>query len=182
MNQPRDGHRRTVEQRRRIFVIHGRDERNRKAMFIFLRSVALEPLEWSEAVALTRRAAPYVGEVLDAAFTGAQAVVALFTGDDEARLRPVLAPRGEAPERPAPQARPNVLFEAGMAMGRNPRRTVFVEIGALRPFSDLGGRHVIRFDGSARARQALAQRLESAGCAVNLKGSDWLDAGDFDIA
>jgi len=39
----------------------------------------------------------------------------------------------------------------------------------------------VRFDGSPVARQALALRLETAGCEVDKKGTDWLDAGDFQV-
>ena len=69
-----------------------------------------------------------------------------------------------------------------MAMSRSEERTVLVEIGVLRPFSDVAGRHAIRFDGSTPRRQELAQRLELAGCPVNLSGTDWHTAGDFEIA
>jgi hypothetical protein len=37
-------------------------------------------------------------------------------------------------------------------------------------------------DDSSQRRQELAQRLESAGCPVNLDGIDWHTAGDFDAA
>ena len=166
---------------RTIFVIHGRDERLRSAIFDFLRSLDLKPLEWTEAVKLTGKAAPYIGEILDSAFSHAQAVVVLFTPDDEARLRDAL--RGD--HEPAyetqltPQARPNVLFEAGMALARHPDRTVLVQIGELRPFSDIAGRHAIRMDNSTARRQDLAQRLQSAGCPINLSGTDWQKAGDL---
>ena len=43
----------------------------------------------------------------------------------------------------------------------------------MRPFSDVGGRHVVRLDNSIPARQAPATRLQTAGCAVDLKGQDW---------
>jgi predicted nucleotide-binding protein len=163
---------------KRVFVIHGRNERARKALFAFLRALSLEPLEWSHAVSLTRKASPYVGDVLDVAFQRAQAVIALFTGDDEARLRKEYA--GSHGEPLVPQARPNVLFEAGMAMGRDPRRTIFVELGEVRAFSDTGGRHVIRLDDSLKMRQQLAQRLKDARCDVDMVGTDWHDAGNFD--
>ena len=164
-----------------VFVIHGRDERARKAMFEFLRALHLKPVEWSHAVAASGAASPFIGDVIDHALNQAQAVVVLFTGDDNAGLRPALHSRtdGQDERRLQPQPRPNVLFEAGMAYGRVPERTVIVEIGRIRPISDLAGRHAIRMDNSAAKRNALAQRLKQAGCPVNTVGDDWLTTGDF---
>jgi Predicted nucleotide-binding protein containing TIR-like domain len=85
----------------------------------------LSPIEWSQAVALTKKAAPHVGEILEAAFSQAQAVVAMLTGDDLARLRPDFCTVSDAAHETqlTPQARPNVLFEAGMALGKQTART-----------------------------------------------------------
>jgi len=66
-------------------------------------------------------------------------------------------------------------------MGRSPDRTVIVEVGNIRPFSDIGGRHVIRINNSSERRQELAQRLLRAGCDVDLAGTDWHREGNFDI-
>ena len=167
---------------RDVFVVHGRNLTVRDALFDFLRSIDLHPLEWSEAVHATGKSAPYVGEILEAVFSRAHAVVVLFTPDDEARLRKSLQTDREPPHETelTGQARPNVLFEAGMAMGRSEDRTVLVELGSLRPFSDVAGRHVIKLDNSTQRRQELAQRLRVAGCPVNLEGTHWHTAGDFE--
>ena len=180
----RGEHPRPPTDAREVFVVHGRNEPARKAMFEFLRAIGLRPLEWSEAVRATNRPSPYIGEILNAAFSRAHAVVVLLTPDDEARLKESLRVDNEPPHEVelSGQARPNVLFEAGMAMGRDEDRTVLVELGGMRPFSDIAGRHVIRLDDSSQRRQELAQRLEAAGCPVNLDGSDWHTAGDFDGA
>ena len=166
---------------REVFVVHGRNPLARDALFGFLRAVDLHPLEWEQAVSATGKPSPYIGEILDAAFSRAHAVVVLFTPDDEARLRRELRKDNDPLHETelTGQARPNVLFEAGMAMSRSQDRTILVELGNLRPFSDLGGRHTIRLDDSSQRRQELAQRLGSAGCPVNLTGTDWHTAGDF---
>lgn len=168
------------QDRRKVFVIHGRNDRARRALFDFLRSIGLDPIEWSEATRLTGRGSPYIGQILDAAFGAAQAVVVLQTPDDVSYLHESLADRDGDPEcTPQMQPRPNVLFEAGLAMGRDEDRTVIVEMGQMRGFSDIHGRHVVRLDGSLSKRQELANRLETAGCAVRLHGTDWHQAGDL---
>ena len=168
---------------RDVFVVHGRDQEARDAIFNFLRAVGLNPMEWEESRHLTGKTSPYIGEVLDAAFAAAQAIVVLLTGDDEARLRADLRGSSEPPHEMnlTPQARSNVLFEAGMALGRHPDRTVLVELGDLRPFSDIAGRHTVRLqNGGARERQTIVQRLKDAGCDVVTDArSDWLDSPFF---
>ena len=108
---------------RDVFVVHGRNDKARDALFAFLRSIKLDPLEWAEAVRFTGKPMPYVGEVLDAAFTRAHAVVVLFTPDDEARLKKEFRTDNDPPHEiePTGQARPNVLFEAGHGDESKPR-------------------------------------------------------------
>jgi predicted nucleotide-binding protein len=167
--------------KRKVFVVHGRNRTARDALFSFLRSIGLHPLEWSEIVQATGKASPYIGEVLDKGFSIAQAVVVLMTPDDEARLREQYRGSAEPPYETdlTPQPRPNVLLEGGMALGLFPDRTVIVELGTLRPVSDIGGRHVIRMNDTAERRHELAQRLQTAGCEVSTAGTDWYKAGSF---
>ena len=183
-DSPDEQQRRPAADARDVFVVHGRNEKARTALFEFLRSISLHPVEWSEAVQATGKASPYIGDILNAAFSRAHAVVVLLTPDDEARLREPWQGENEPPHEIelSGQARPNVLFEAGMAMGRDEDRTVLVEIGHIRPFSDIAGRHTVRLDNTSQQRQQLAKRLEAAGCPVNLDGTDWHSAGDFDAA
>ena len=169
-----------IQKDRMVFVVHGRDENLRQAMFQFLRTINLHPMEWRELTASVGTGNPYVGEILDRAFERAQSVIIMLTPDEDVRLTSRLGGGEEGL-----QARPNVLFEAGLAMGRNPMRTVIVEIGKVRPFSDIGGRHVVRLDDGAvdsvARRQDLAQRLAQAGCEISLSGTDWHSAGTFRI-
>jgi predicted nucleotide-binding protein len=176
-----DGGADSAEDRDVVFVVHGRDQSLRRSLFDFLRALGLRPLEWAQAVQGTGEGAPYVGEVLGSAFARAQAVVVLLSPDDEVRLREDLCGADELTlERDTQlQARPNVLFEAGLAFGSHPNRTILVQVGPVKPFSDVGGRHVIRLDNSPERRADLAQRLETAGCPVDQSGRDWLSVGDF---
>lgn len=68
-------------------------------------------------------------------------------------------------------------------MGSHADRTVVVEVGKLRPFSDNLGRHVVRLDDSSEKRQELVSRLETAGCPVNIRHkTDWHRAGSFQVS
>jgi predicted nucleotide-binding protein len=173
------------EAKRRVFVVHGRNEKARKALFSFLRALGLEPIEWEEAISYTGLGSPYTGDILDRAFQKAQAVIVLLTGDDISKLSfQYLKAEDPAYERDfTPQPRPNVLFEAGLAFGRHPDRTILVELGPNRPFSDIAGRHTVKLGNAANIRQELAARLRTAGCPVKIEGrTDWLSEGDFDAA
>lgn len=172
------------ELRRTVFVVYGRNGAARTAMFVFLESLGLEPLDWDKLLAATGEASPYIGEVLAAGFPMAQAVVVLLTPDDLARVRPAFAEKRDPPHEIelTPQARPNVLFEAGMAFAIHPTRTVLVELGELRAFSDVAGRHALRMNDSVEARRSLIRRLQTAECFVDLDGEAWKGAGDFTSA
>lgn len=172
-----------MDDKKTVFVVHGRNQKIKDAVFTFLRAIDLKPLEWEEAKNLVLGAAPYIGDVLAAAFSKVTAILVLFTPDDEAKLRDMfVAESDEAYEKKlTPQARPNVLFEAGMAFGYNPDRTILVEIGKLRPFSDIYGRHTVRLDSSAEKKMALINALRKSGLEPVVEGrSDYLKI-DFDL-
>ncbi len=165
---------------REIAVVHGRDSEVTNTVFEFLRSLDLHPREWEELLSKTSNATPYTGDLIEKLFEDVQAVVVIFTPDDETRLHPDLQGTNEPDyeTRFMCQARPNVLFEAGRAFGLYPNRTVLVEVGDLRPVSDLIGRNTVRL-GSEKAIKSFVNRLQSAGCAVNTDGVDWLKLSRF---
>lgn len=163
--------------RKRVVVIYGQDEDARTAMFTYLRSLHLEPLEFETIVNDSGEGSPFTGAAIDLAFTRAQAIVALITPDEWAALHPEL---GEPTRRL--QARPNVIFEAGLAFGRLPKRTIIVKYGKSELWSDMDGRHYVAIDNTERRRQALRDRLTQAGCVIENVGSDYLTSpagGDF---
>jgi hypothetical protein len=167
-------------------VVHGRNLAARNAMFMFLRSLGLSPIEWEEAVAETGMGSPYTLEAVQAAMDVAQAVVVVLTAEDQAGLLPALADGQESTETALEgQPRQNVIFEAGMAMGTGRAGAVLVEIGPIRSASDLHGLNVVRLTNDAQRRAALRNRLINAGCAVDSATQDWLvpeTGGDFDAA
>jgi predicted nucleotide-binding protein len=169
------------DRRRNVFVVHGRDEQARRAMFDLLRRLGLHPLEWESLVAATRKASPFLGEVVLGAPAQAQAAMVLLTPDDLVRLHPSLLKADDPDDERllTGQPRPNVLLELGMVLMAYPERTVIVELGSLRRIADLAGLNVIRFDGSTASVGKIAQRLKVAGCPVNDGGSDWHDVSAF---
>jgi predicted nucleotide-binding protein len=165
---------------RDVVVIHGRDERVRESVFQLLRSVGLNPIEWNEAVHRTGHGSPYTGEVLDALFGRAQAIVAVFSPDERVELRKDLR-NSRSGENESWQSRPNVFVETGMALAKDASHTILIQVGDVRPASDLFGRHILKMDDSPEMRNSFVQRLTTAGCAVKLVGNDWLKAGKFRI-
>jgi len=165
----------------KVFLVHGRNTELLEQLCLYLTSMGLSPVEWNQAIAKTQKGTPNIAEILDAAFNEAQAVIVLLTGDDEAKLRHEFLKDDDPPyeQQPTPQSRPNVLFESGMAMGRYPSRTVLVQIGGHRPFSDIAGKHITHLDNTAEKRHELATKLSNAGCKVDTSGTRWLKAGDF---
>jgi predicted nucleotide-binding protein len=171
----------------RVMVVHGRNLRARHAMFIFLRSLGLNPIEWEEAVRETGMGSPHNLDAVRAAMDVGQAVVVILTAEDRAGLLPALAD----PENPDDfddttlrgQPRQNVILEAGLAMGVASERTILVEIGRIRQASDFGGLNTVRLTNSAETRNALRSRLIGAKCAVDESLSDWMSperSGDFE--
>lgn len=150
-----------------VVVSYGRNEKARIAIFTFLRALGLNPVEWSEAI--DRAGESFTGNAVQNIFRRTSAVVILMTPDDEARLRPWLL-KGKDPDYErgyTPQPRQSVIFEAGMAMAVCPERTILVELGKRRPFSDIEGHHILVLDNAPERRKELVQRLETAGCQVN---------------
>lgn len=98
----------------------------------------------------------------------AQAVVVLFTPDDQARLnKRFIKSSDRSPEKELTgQARQNVILEAGMALAMDDQRTVLVRKGFTRPISDIEGVHWIDLKDNWDDRQILLNALEAAKVAI----------------
>jgi len=106
---------------RKVFVIHGRNEKARRGSSSFCARSSSTPSSGPRQPGSLGRGLPVV----------------LQTPDDVAYLHETLAAVGDPDCSPQMQPRPNVLFEAGPAMGRDEDRTVIVEVGQIRLFSDI---------------------------------------------
>lgn len=145
---------------RSIFVVYGRNVEARDALYDLLETAGLNPIRWQQAVSLGRDPSAFVGDIVEKGLAAADAVIILLSGDDLARTG-----RQYGSEPLAPQARPNVFLEAGMALVRFPAKTIFVRTGKSRDVSDLSGRHFIQTDGSVQPLCDLLELLaEVLGC------------------
>jgi hypothetical protein len=169
---------------KKVFLIHGRNKRATKEMGIFLRSMGLEPVLFRD-VRKNMGGTVHLISVVERGMQEAQGVLALITPDELATLRSDFRMNEDTSEEVERwQARPNVLFEAGMAYGKHPDRVAFVLFGEAKLFSDASGMHVFRpknehGPGSSRAqlRGVLASGM---GCSVDMYADDWMTLGDFD--
>jgi len=166
-----------------VFLVHGRDADLRDSMYEFLGALGLRPLEWGHAIRAARGPGgnPYVNDAVTKVLEQAQAIVVLLSPDDEAKLKDQFVGKHErlTEGKLRGQARPNVLFETGIAIGTHHRKTLIVQVGDVKPFSDIGGMHILRLSNSDASRNEFANRLEDLGCRVDRSGDAWLRAGDL---
>jgi predicted nucleotide-binding protein len=167
---------------RRVFLVHGRDRGARDALIALLKAFDLKVIHWRDAAEYAGGGTPYTGDIVTAGMEHADAVVVLLTPDDIGYARPHLREPADGPHErePTGQARLNVVFEAGMAIARDRRRVVLVEVGQVRRMSDVDGLNIVRMDGSLEHRKDLARRLRSAGLSVDIDSDDsWRTVGIF---
>ena len=144
----------------KVFIIHGRDLEARAELAKFLRSIGLEDMPF-EDVASSLPPNPFVADVVREGIRRAAAVIAIFTPDEHSVFHDpaTAASPTAAPGETRWQARPNVIFEAGIALGCAREKTILTAVGNdVKLFSDLLGVHLIRLD-SATAKQSLFNQL-----------------------
>jgi len=153
---------------KRVFIIHGHDKAAHSTLSKFIKSLGLTELVFERVADEFDDPNPFIAEVVMKGIEIADAVIALFTPDEQAALySPVTA---EAPGRDEArwQPRPNVIFEAGVALGLAPERTILVTLGSdIHLFSDLSGKHFIDL-----TKDAAKERLRRKLCRV-LKINDF---------
>jgi predicted nucleotide-binding protein len=162
-------------------VIGGRDHALTESMFALLSALGCKPVEFHQAVARIRGTRnPFIGQVLDKAFEQVQALIVLFSPDDEVKLKDQFLKRNEVQTegRYRGQSRPNVIFEAGMALGRHEEKTIMVQVGDIKSFSDIAGRHMVHLDDSFPSRNDFANRLARL-CNIDTSGTRWIEVGKF---
>jgi predicted nucleotide-binding protein len=162
-----------------IFVVHGRDAKLNEDMFNFLRALGLNAIEFSQAIADATGANPNITKVVKGALKRAQRVLVMFSPDEEARLKAKFRGNRDSKKLEG-QSRLNVIFEAGIALGAHPEKTLLIEVGDVRRISDIAGMHIPRLTNDAASRKELAERLrKKLKLKVNTTGDYWLTVGKF---
>jgi predicted nucleotide-binding protein len=173
----------TIRDPKRVFVVYGRNKKAYEQVVLFLRALKLDPVPFSEVTA-SAGGAPYLGDVLKKGMADAQAIVVLLTPDERATLVTGKLARDKVADGERLQARPNVIFEAGMALGAHENKTIVASLGSHSElFSDILGRHIVHLNNSDEAREMFWTRLKGVGCAVDKDASGWHSktlAGDFE--
>lgn len=124
-----------------VFLIHGRNLQAKQEVCLFLEALGLKPVDFGKERELAR-SAPTVLEIVQQGMERCQLVLALFTPDEWSVLGGDMRKDGEDErEHCRWQARPNVMFEAGLAYSKDPERVVFLELGDVKLFSDVTGMH-----------------------------------------
>jgi predicted nucleotide-binding protein len=142
----------------RVFVIHGRDQEAVDVLSRFLAGLGLEHVQFEE-VADRIGANPFIADIVVRGISEANIVIGLFTPDEVAALYDTSGKYVAGSARW--QARPNVLFEAGVAWGVAREKVVLATLGAdVELFSDVNGIHILRLD-QEKGRRSMATRIEN---------------------
>ncbi len=149
---------------RSVFIVHGRNTTARDELIKFLRHLDAKPITWTQAAADTAKTSPTTMEIINAGMAKAQAIVVIFTPDDEAQLKSAFVKADDGPHETqlTGQARQNVILEAGMALGAAPERTVLVRLGQTRKISDIEGINWIDLGDAWEHRERLRVALVNA--------------------
>lgn len=169
---------------KKVFIIHGRNKDAKVAIEHFLKALKLEPIDFDE-LAADLGGTPFVGDIVRAGMERARGIIGLFTPDEFSALRPDFRQKNDNKvDIQRWQARPNVIFEAGMAYGMAPDNTILVTLGSeVSLFSDVSGIHILRLDNTPASRGSFRQKLIGIKCDVDQRTNAWTDpsrSGDFE--
>lgn len=145
---------------KRAFIIYGRDVSAYDQLGKFVSAIGLQQLSFEEVAG--RTATSFVADIVTQGIREADVVIAFFTPDEQAVLfDPVTGSYLDSDETSRWQARPNVIFEAGLASGVSREKTVIVTLGTdVRLLSDLHGIYYVDLK-DRRAKEILRRKIES---------------------
>lgn len=159
---------------REIFVVHGHNHKALDAFTSFAEDLDLIVLGFVDArraaLAEMRQAGRPLTtlDVVTYGTSAVSAVVVLLTPDEAVTAA---SEAGSSPPRLQP--RPNVIFEAGLAYGKLPARTLMVKVGNVEAWSDVEGVQYATFSNDPRQREELVGWLEAFGLPVARNRKKW---------
>jgi|GEM_PF-3961398 len=151
----------------RVFIIHGRNGALLDELRQWFDSLGLHAKGF-EDLRVELGGSPTIMQVIEKGMTEARAIVALITPDEVAYLRPEFHRDRDMPvDRERWQARPNVIFEAGMAFAMaGTKRTLLLVAGNAELFTDVSGIHYLSVPHDAASRDRLKTALRNMGCEI----------------
>ncbi|MCI8707842.1 MAG: nucleotide-binding protein [Lachnospiraceae bacterium] len=155
-----------IMNQKKVFVVTGRNEELRLSVFNLLRALKLEPMEWMEVIRASGETSPYLSQAIMKSIEEAGAVVVIMTPEEDAQLNEKFWSE-DGDDKIYKQPRPNVIFEAGLALGMKENKTIILQFGELRIFSDILGKHVTKYRGKDKENDFkldLLEKLKIAGC------------------
>lgn len=157
-----------------VFVVHGRDSAVQKDLFKFLRVIGLQPTIFDRA---RSPGSEMNFDIVRTGMESAAAVLLLLTPEEASYLRDDLRFAGEDGHVWHP--RPNVIFEAGWALGAHQGKTTIVEAGFTHSISDMHGFNTVRMSGGQHALNDLVHRLKLLGLQPDTTDSAWMVAEEY---
>lgn len=161
---------------KKVFVVTGRDDDLRLSIFNMLRALKLEPMEWMDVLKATGEPSAYIHDAIKKSIDEAGAVVIIMASEEKAQLiEKYWSESGD--EKEYFQPRPNVIFEAGLALGIKEEKTIILQFGDIRIFSDILGKHIVKYRGKNREmefKNDLFHKLQMAGCNCDA-GNDYFN-------
>jgi hypothetical protein len=67
-------------------------------------------------------------------------------------------------------------------VGAHNDKTLIVQVGKVKKFTDLGGMHILHLNNTVSSRQDFARRLRKLGCKPDTTGDHWHAAGNLEPA
>ena len=169
----------TTADPKKVFIIHGQNQNAADEMAKFVFSLGLEPLKFGEIRSRMGGGNTNIADVVVQGMSEAAHVIALFTPDEFSELRPKLARGKKGEELHRWQGRPNVIFEAGIAYGRDPERVIFVKLGDVSLFTDANHVHYYKPTNDPKGHRKDLKRWLAHRCPVN-DSDQWMEVGDFE--
>jgi len=138
---------------KKVFVIYGRDKQLYEYIQKVLCAFGLSPLLWHEARAQAQKHKPIVHtlDIVKRALSQSKVMLALLSPDEVVTLKKNhqnVDERDLADIFPSEQARPNVIFEIGLAIGlaRNGQKIHVIVCNKCRLLSDFAGVEYLKLE------------------------------------